>query len=227
MKDGFNTIDRAKNSLRAFVFNVLVFDDISASTKIPRRFRVIKIFPTIKSFLSKTMAKALSFQTKKISYHQRKTPSRLTSTQNYPRKLLKRGEIDETTFNIIRPLATKPAQAHGNLKKSLNSILFFKLLIQHIKKLKRQSTVTPLTNIPRSIPLMQKKESKQLTKYIFRTVTSMFRSMSGLFLPTCHSRRTLRIIERRNFNEKLGQTKLKISTLQKPIRDTCTKTIIS
>ena len=41
------------------------------------------------------------------------TSTRLASVQNYLRKLLKNGEIDEATFQLIRPKAARPARAHG------------------------------------------------------------------------------------------------------------------
>ena len=40
------------------------------------------------------------------------TPTRLSSVQRYLRNLQKRGEIDEATYQSIRPQSAKPARAH-------------------------------------------------------------------------------------------------------------------
>ena len=41
------------------------------------------------------------------------TATRLSSVQRYLRNLQKRGEINEATYQSIRPQSAKPARAHG------------------------------------------------------------------------------------------------------------------
>jgi uncharacterized protein (DUF927 family) len=59
------------------------------------------------------------------------TPTRLSSVQRYLRKLLERGEIDEATFQTIRPQAAKPARAHRlpKIHKKFDTIPKFRPIV--------------------------------------------------------------------------------------------------
>ena len=59
------------------------------------------------------------------------TPTRLSSVQRYLRNLHKRGEIDEATYQSIRPQSAKPARAHGlpKIHKPFDDIPKFRPII--------------------------------------------------------------------------------------------------
>ena len=58
-------------------------------------------------------------------------PTRLSSVQRYLRNLQKRGEIDEATYQSIRPQSAKPARAHGlpKIHKPFDDIPKFRPII--------------------------------------------------------------------------------------------------
>ena len=127
LKNGFNTTERAKNSLRAFVFNVLDLDNRRIQTdnkKIHEIKELLKNSVILKPDkgegvvrINKTEYKNSmeSLFSDRKRFHITKedlTTSRLASVQKYLRKLLKNKEVDGATFQLVRPKAAKPARAH-------------------------------------------------------------------------------------------------------------------
>jgi len=121
LKNGFNTAERAKNSLRAFVFNVLGFDNRRIRTDNKKNQQITELLKdnvilkpdkgegvVIVSLADYKASMEFLFSDRKRFriVKEDQTSARLTSVQKYLRKLVKNGEIDESTFQQIRPKAT-------------------------------------------------------------------------------------------------------------------------
>ena len=122
-----NEVERAKNTIRAFVFNILDFDNA--------RVRTDKKIQSIKDLLDEnvilkpdkgegvvivsrvdyetSMQKLFSDRKRFRIIKEDLTPTRLSSVQRYLQNLQKRGEIDEATYQSVRPQSAKPARAYG------------------------------------------------------------------------------------------------------------------
>ena len=165
------------------------------------------------------------------------TPTRLSSVQRYLRKLLERGEIDEATFQTIRPQAAKPARPHGlpKIHKKFDTIPKFRPIVDttgttHYGIGKFLSHLLhPLTTNEHAIKDTFDAKSRiesidpahfqQGFKYVSFDVESL--------LTNVPLERTIQVIEKRIYDDKELPTKLKRSTLRKLIRDTCKKTVFS
>ena len=165
------------------------------------------------------------------------TPTRLSSVQRYLRNLHKRGEIDEATYQSIRPQSAKLARAHGlpKIHKPFDDIPKFRPIIdttgtthygigKYLSQLLHSLTIHEHTikdtfDAKTRIETIDQSYFKQGYKYVSFDVESLFTNVP--------LENTLQVIERRIFDEKELSTTLKRSTLRKLIRDTCKKTIFS
>ena len=122
------TVERAKNSIRAFVCNVLDFDNPrirNGNKKVKCIQELLKDNVILKPdkgegvvIISRcnyrnSMEALFSDRQRFRIIKEDSTSTRLNSIQRYLRKLLERGEINETTYQMIRPQSAKPARAHG------------------------------------------------------------------------------------------------------------------
>ena len=162
--------------------------------------------------------------------------SRLASVLKYLRKLLKNKEIDEATFQLVRPKAAKPARAHGlqKIHKKFDKIPKLRPIVDttgttHYEVGKFLSQLLqPLTKNEHTVKdtFDAKLELKQSIKLFLTNGTNMCHLMLN---PSTNVplERTLAIIERRIYDENELATTLKKTTPRKLIRDTCKKTIFS
>jgi hypothetical protein len=165
------------------------------------------------------------------------TPTRLSSVQRYLRKLLERGEIDEATFQTIRPQAAKPARAHGlpKIHKKFDTIPKFRPIVDTtgttpygIDKFlshllhpltTNEHTIKDTFDAKFRIESIDPAHFQQGFKYVSFDVESLFTNVP--------LERTIQVIEKRIYDDKELPTKLKRSALRKLIRDTCKKTVFS
>ena len=146
LKNSFFKVERAKNTIRAFVFNILDFDNARVRTD-------NKKIQSIKDLLDENVilkpdkgegvviVSRVDYETSMQElFSDRKrfriikedlTPTRLSNIQRYLRNLQKRGEIDEATYKSIRPQSAKPARAHGlpKIHKPFDNIPKFRPII--------------------------------------------------------------------------------------------------
>ena len=158
----------------------------------------------------------------------------MKSLQNYLRKIHNRGELSEGEFNLCRPKNAKPAKAHGlpKIHKSFDRIPKFRPIIdtagsthyfvgKFLPSLLKRLTVnefsvkdsfdaaTRINNIP--IDLLESNH-----KFISFDVESLFTNVP--------ISKTINIILKRIYNNKLISANLRKRTLKKLTLDTCTKT---
>ena len=128
LKDNHFSIERTKNILRCFAFNIINIDD-KRIFKDAKRIKLIKKLRQDVAILKPDKGNGIvlidiPYYTNCVSrlfdnkdkFRQLKnnpTLSRLKSLQRYLNQLLKRNEIDEQTYKSIRPKNAKPARAHG------------------------------------------------------------------------------------------------------------------
>lgn len=161
------------------------------------------------------------------------TITRMKSLQSYLRKLHKRGEITDEEFTKLKPRNAKPARAHllPKIHKEFNNLPKFRPIIDttgtthsSVGKFLSQ-LLSPLTtndftlkdsydaaNRIRSIP----SELFQEHRYVSFDVESLFTNVP--------LNRTINIILKRVYTDKMISTNLQAKTLKKLIIDTCTKT---
>ena len=107
------------------------------------------------------------------------TPTRLNSIQRYLQKLLERGEINETTNQLIRPQAAKPARAHGlpkihkkfdKIPKSRIESIDPALFEQGIKYVSFDIE-SLITNVPleRTLQIFERRVTKELSTKLKRS----------------------------------------------------------
>ena len=118
LKNNFLSIERARNALRAFTFNILDFDDkrvaldnkqikiikdLQSSTVIlkPDKGEDVVLIP--KQDYTQAMDSLFSDRTKFEPIKTDPTHRRLNSIQNYLRNLMRRGELDKESYKNIRP----------------------------------------------------------------------------------------------------------------------------
>ena len=251
LKNSFFKVERAKNTIRAFVFNILDFDNARIRTD-------NKKIQSIKHLLNENVIlkpdKGEGVIVSRVDYEtsmqelfsDRKrfriikedlTPTRLSSVQRYLRNLQKRGEIDEATYQSIRPQSAKPARAHGlpKIHKPFDNIPKFRPIIdttgtthyeigKYLNQLLHPLTINEHTikdtfDTKTRIETMDQSYFKQGYKYVSFDVESLFTNVP--------LQKTLQVVERQIYDEKELSTTLKRSTLRKLIRDTCKKTIFS
>ena len=120
------------------------------------------------------------------------TPTRLSSVQRYLRNLQKRGEIDEATYQSIRPQSAKPARAHGlpEIHKPFDDIPKFRPIIdttgtthyeigKYLSQLLHPLTINELTikdtfDAKTRIETIDQSYFKQGYKYVSFDVESLF-----------------------------------------------------
>ena len=120
------------------------------------------------------------------------TPTRLSSVQRYLRNLQKRGEIDEATYQSIRPQSAKPARAHSlpEIHKPFDDIPKFRPIIdttgtthyeigKYLSQLLHPLTINELTikdtfDAKTRIETIDQSYFKQGYKYVSFDVESLF-----------------------------------------------------
>ena len=131
LKSNFLSIERARNALRAFTFNILDFDDKRVAQD-NKRIKIIKHLQSSSVILkpdkgegvvliskqdyTQAMDSLFSDRTKFKPVKTDPTHRRLISIQRYLRTLVILGELDKETYKNIRPKNAKAARAHGLLK---------------------------------------------------------------------------------------------------------------
>ena len=139
LKNSFFKVEQAKNSLRAFVFNILDFDNARIRTdnkKIQSNKDLLEdkgegVVIVSRIDYENSMQDLFSDRKRFRIIKEDLTPTRLSSVQRYLKALLKRNEIDEATYQYLRPQVAKPARAHGlpKIHKSFNKIPKFRPII--------------------------------------------------------------------------------------------------
>ena len=245
-------IERARNALRAFTFNILDFDDKRVALD-NKRIKIIKdlqsstvilkpdkgegVVLITKQDYTQAMDSLFSDRTKFKPIKTDPIHRRLSSIQIYLRNLVRRGELDKESYKNIRPRHAKPARAHGlpKIHKAFDLLPKFRPIIDttgttHYSVGKFISELLqPLTNNEYTL-----KDTFDAANRIKTIPPALFTEgyefvsfdVESLFT-NVPLQRTLKIIEDRIYNKKLVKTKLKKSTLRKLIRDTCTKTVFS
>ena len=132
LKNSFFKVERAKNSLRAFVFNILDFDNARIRTD-------NKKIQSNKDLLEDkgegvVIVSRIDYENSMQDLFSDRKRFRIIKEdliQRYLIALLKRNEIDEATYQYLRPQAAKPARAHGlpKIHKSFNKIPKFRPII--------------------------------------------------------------------------------------------------
>ena len=252
LKNNFLSIERARNALRAFTFNILDFDykrvaldkkqikiikDLQSTTVIlkPDKGEGVVLIP--KQDYTQAMDSLFSDRTKFRPIKTDPTHRRLISIQNYLRSLVRRGELDKDSYKNIRPRNAKPARAHGlpKIHKAFHQLPKFRPIID--------TTGTTHYSVGKFISeLLQPLTLNEFTlKDTFDAANRIQAISPALFaegyefvsfdveslFTNVPLQRTLKIIIDRIYNKKLVKTKLKKSTLRKLTRDTCTKTVFS
>ena len=168
-----------------------------------------------------------------------KDPSltQLASLQNYLRQIHKRNEIDDATYNAIRPQSTKPARAHGLPKthKSFDNLPTFRPIIDTMgtayKPLAKylSTLLNPLTHNEfklqdsfDAVVRIHNIPSHLFTegfRFVSFDVTSLFTNIP--------LRKTVNFILKRVYKDKCITTSLNKRSLKKLLLDACTKTPFS
>ena len=252
LKDDVNRIHRLKNSLRGMTFNFLNFEDdrihkdnkrIQIVRNMCKTFVLLKpdkgggVVVLKKSDYVQSMESLFMDRTKFKVLHENPTSTRLASLQDYLLKLKKRGSISEEEFTQMRPKNARPARAFGNPKthKVYERIPKFRPVIDTTGT-SHYSVGKFLSNL--LSPLQQNEHTLKDSfdaadrirnippelheagyKFVSFDVESLFTSVP--------LKRTLSIIERRVYTEKMINTKLSKRELKKLIKDTCTLTPFS
>ena len=252
LRNNFLSIERARNALRAFTFNILDFDDkrVALDTK---KIKIIKDLQSTAVILkpdkgegvvlipkqdyTHAMDSLFSDRTKFKPIKTDPTHRRLISIQNYLRGLVRRGELDKDSYKNIRPRNAKPARAHGfpKIHKAFHQLPKFRPIIdttgtthysvgKFISELLQPLTLNEFT-LKDTFDAANRIQAISPTLFAEGYEFVSF-DVESLFT-NVPLQRTLKIIIDRIYNKKLVKTKLKKSTLRKLIRDTCTKTVFS
>ena len=161
------------------------------------------------------------------------TITRMRSLQNYLRKIHNLGELSENEFNLCRPKNAKPAKAHDlpKIHKSFDRIpnvrpiidttgsthyfvgkflasLFKPLTVNEFSVKDSFDAATRINNIPKDF-------LEPNHKFISLDVESLFTNVP--------ISKTINIILKRIYDDKLISANLRKRTLKKLILDTCTK----
>ena len=243
---------RAKNSVRAFTFNLLNIED-KAFFRDSKHIRIIKelrkdvailkpdkgngvVLIDIVDYQS-CLAQLFEDSTKFRKINTDPTYTRLKTLQSYLNTLRKRNEINETQYKEMRRQNAKPARSHGLPKthKEFDRLPKFRPIIdttgsthynvgKFLTKLLNPLTINDyaikdtfdavhkINNIPKQLY----EEGYVLVSF---DVCSLFTNVP--------LSRTINIILKRIYHEKLIDTSLKRRTLKKLIKDTCQKTVFS
>ena len=165
------------------------------------------------------------------------TPTRLSTLQRYLKQLNKKGKLDDNTFKKILPQSARIARAHGlpKMHKHFDNISSFRQIVNttgttHYSAGKYSSELlNPLTQnecslrdsfdvakrINRIVPLVQGNEEYM---FVSLDVVSLFTNVP--------LHKTVNIILKRVYTEKLINTSLSKRSLKKLILDTCQKTAL-
>ena len=128
LKHDPRSIERAKNSIRAFTFNVLDIDD-KRFYKDAKNIKLIKNLKKDVAILKpdkengvvlidihdyrKSLSELFEDRSKFSKLNCDPTFTRLRTLRKYLKTIHKRNEIDEAQYNTMRPKHAKPARAHG------------------------------------------------------------------------------------------------------------------
>ena len=161
----------------------------------------------------------------------------MKSLQSYLRTLLKRNEITKDEFDMIRPKNAKPARAHGlpKIHKEFSNIPKFRPIIdttgtthclvgKYLASLLNPLTINEYSlkdsfDAANRIKCIPQNLFENGYQYISFDVESLFSNVP--------IKRTVDIILKRIYEDKLVSTNLRKRTLKKLILDTCTKTAFS
>ena len=252
LPDGYMKQQKIKNSIKALACNFLDFED----RKMSEDSRHIKILKTLREkyailrpdkgngvvlikkieyidWLSAIFSDATKFR--KLEHDP--TFTQLNSPERYLRTINKRNEIDDSTYEHIRPQSTRPARAHGLPKthKSFDVLPPFRPIIdttgtayqplakylsallsplaQNEFSLKDSfDAVTRIHNIPPQLVV-------QGYRYVSFDVKSLFTNIP--------LKKVIKIILKRVYDDKQISSNLKPRTLKKLLKDCCTKTPFS
>ena len=243
---------KIKNALRGLAFNLINIDDSrifngSNKVKIIQQLRkhvtILKpdkgngiVLLDIKDYTNSV--KHLFEDPKKFQILDKDTTiTRMKSLQSYLRTLLKRNEMTKDEFDMIRPKNAKPARAHGlpNIYKEFSNIPKFRPIIdttgtthclvgKYLASLLNPLTINEYSlkdsfDAANRIKCIPQKLLENGYQYISFDVESLFSNVP--------IKRTVDIILKRTYEDKLVSTNLKKRFLKKLILDTCTKTAFS
>ena len=185
-----------------------------------------------------SLEKLFSDKTKFKKIKEDPTPARLTSIQRYLKQLNKRGELSDSIFKEIRPQNAKLARAHGlpKIHKTFETIPSFRPIVDttgttHYSVGKYLSNLlNPLTHneytLKDSFDAVERinaipPELRSNSEYMFVSldVVSLFTNVP--------LKKTVNIILKRIYQDKLINTTLSKRSLKKLILDTCKKTAFS
>ena len=240
---------RIKNSLRCLAFNIINIDE-KRIFKDQKKIKLLKSLQKTITVLKPDKGNGIVLMDKSDYIHavgnifgdsnkfklitDDPTITRMKSLQNYLRKIRNRGELTKDEFNLCRPKNEKPAKVHGlpKIHKSFDRIPKFRPIIdttgsthyfegKFLASLLKPLTVnefsvkdsfdaaTRINNIPKDLL-----ESNH--KFISFDVESLFTNVP--------ISKTINIILKRIYDDKLISTNLRKITLKNLILDSCTKT---
>ncbi|XP_066910788.1 uncharacterized protein [Clytia hemisphaerica] len=252
LKNDIRSIQRAKNSIRAFTFNLLDIDD-KQIFKDSKHIKIIKNLnknlailkpdkgngivlldkPVYRAALDKLFSDTKKF--KKVDSDP--TFTRLRTIQRYLNTIKKREEINPDEYKEMRPKSAKPARAHGLPKthKTFETVPKFRPIIdttgsthykvgKYLTKLLQPLTINDYT-LKDSFDTATK--IRDIPKELFDEgyVLVSF-DVTSLFT-NVPLQKTINVIIDRIYNKTQIETTLKKSTIKKLIKDTCTKTVFS
>ena len=252
IKDTHMASERIKNALRSFAYNMMEIDDrrfftdskmLKIIRNLKERMVIVKPDKGMGIVLIKKCDYINSLESifndeskfKKVDHDP--TLTRIGTIKAYINTMMNRGEITDQEKRIMRPKGAVRARARGMPKthKPFDSLPSFRPVIDTMN--------TPyngigqfLTNILQ--PLTQNKfamkdsfqAAEEMRKFDFSLLSKGYSLVSfdvvSLFT-NVPLNRTIKVILKRIYHEKLVDVKLRKSTLKKLIHDCCTKTTFS
>ena len=251
-KEGVYYQRHARNCIRATAFNLVNMEDKQIyrdkkKVQVIRKLKeevvllnpdkgngvVIKDIKDYNDSINKLFADRTKFKISKKD----PTNSRMTTLQNYIRKLKKQGQINDAEYKLLYPKNAKIGRAHGSAKihKDFERIPPLRPIIDTIGSTHYgvgkfiSNMLNPLTlnnyNLKDSFEAADRIESipKHLYDEGYQLVSFDVKSL----FTNVPLQKTVNIILDRIYNKKIMTTTLKKQTLKKLILDTCSKTAFS
>ncbi len=252
LPDGYLKRQKIKNSIKALACNFLDFEDrkmsedakhIKILKNLREKYAILKpdkgngVVLIKKDDYVQCLSALFSDTTKFRKLKHDPTLAQLNSLQRYLRTINKRNEIDDSTYEHVRPQSTRPARAHGLPKthKSFDVLPPFRPIVdttgtayQPLAKY-LSALLSPLTQNEFSL-----KDSFDAVTRIHNIPPHLFAQgyrfvsfdVKSLFT-NIPLKKVIKIILKRVYDDKEITTKLKPRTLKKLLKDCCMKTPFS